>query len=145
MCEPSTSTSKPHRNCEIWHHGLGPPCCLSAYRQIAVIDGKMDSNIYQDILQENLWWSVSQLKDSWIPQQRTASKSSTEWCQRRKIILLAWPIQSTDLKLIEMLCFDLNTVIHTRHPKNTAALTVETIGNIWLRILLPKEGQPKYY
>ena len=39
--------------------------------QLAIIDGKMHSQVYQDILQENVWLSVRQLKlnRSWVMQQ----------------------------------------------------------------------------
>ena len=52
--------------------------------QLAIIDGKMNSQDYQDILQENVRLPVRQLKlnRSWVMQQDNApkhrSKSTTE-------------------------------------------------------------------
>jgi hypothetical protein len=82
----STPTSKPHPNFKVWwreHFGLG---CFAATGpgQIAIIDGKMNSHVYQDILQENVMLSVRQLKldRSWAMQQdndpKHSSKSTTE-------------------------------------------------------------------
>ena len=96
--------------------------------QLAIIDGKMNSQVYQDILQENVRLSVRQLKlnRSWVMQQdndpKHRSKSTTEWLQQKKIRLLEWPSQSPDLNPIEMLWHDLKRAVHTRHPKNIAEL-----------------------
>ena len=96
--------------------------------QIAVINGKMNSQVYQDILQENLRPSVRQLKlnRGWVMQQdndpKHRSKSTMEWLQQKKIRLLEWPSQSPDPKVIEMLWHDLKRAIHTRHPRNIAEL-----------------------
>ena len=96
--------------------------------QLAIIDGKMNSQVYQDILQENVRLSVCQLKlnRSWVMQQdndpKHRSKSTTEWLQQKKIRLLEWPSQSPDLNPIEMLWHDLKRAVHTRHPKNIAEL-----------------------
>uniref|UniRef100_A0A803JRB2 Tc1-like transposase DDE domain-containing protein n=1 Tax=Xenopus tropicalis TaxID=8364 RepID=A0A803JRB2_XENTR len=96
--------------------------------RIAIIEGKMNSQVYQDILQENLRPSVHQLKLSrrWVLQQDNdpmhRSKSTTEWLKQKKIRLLEWPSQRPDLNLIEMLWHDLKKAIYTRHPKNIAEL-----------------------
>lgn len=96
--------------------------------RIAIIEGKMNSQVYQDILQENLRPSVHQLKLNrrWVLQQdndpKHRSKSTTEWLKQKKIRLLEWPSQSPDLNPIEMLWHDLKKAIHTRHPKNIAEL-----------------------
>jgi hypothetical protein len=72
----------------------------SGHGQLAIIDEKMNSQVYQDILQGNVRLSVRQLKlnSSWVMQQDTdrkhRCKSTTEWLQQKKIHLLEWPSQS---------------------------------------------------
>ena len=83
----------------IWFAASGPG-------QLAVIDGKINSQVYQDIFQENVRLPVRQLKlnRSWVMQQdndpKHRSRSTTEWLQQMKICLLEWPSQSPDLNLI---------------------------------------------
>ena len=96
--------------------------------QLAIIDGKINSQVYQHILQENVRLSVRQLKlnRSWVMQQdndpKHRSKATTEWLQQKKIRLLEWPSPSPDLNPIEMLWHDLKRAVHTRQPKNIAEL-----------------------
>ena len=95
---------------------------------LAIIDRKMNSQVYQDIWQENVRLSVRQLKlnRSWVMKQdndpKHRSKSTTEWLQQKKICLLEWPSQSPDLNPIEMMWHDLKRAVHTRHPKNIVEL-----------------------
>ena len=98
----------------------------SGPEQLAIINGKMNSHVYQDIFQDNVRLSVRKLKlnRSWVMQQdndpKHRSKSTTEWLQQNKI--LEWPSQSPHLSPIEMLWHDLKRAVHTRHPKNNAEL-----------------------
>ena len=94
--------------------------------QLGIIEGKMNSQVYQTILQDNVRMSVHQLKlcRRWVMQQDNdpKRKSTTEWLQKNKIRLLEWPSQSPDLKPVEMLWIDLKRAIHMRRPKNMTEL-----------------------
>ena len=104
--------------------------CFSASGpgQLGIIDGKVISQVYQDILQENVRLFVRQLKlnRSWVMQQdndpKHRSKSTTEWLQQSKIHLLEWPSQSPDLNPIETLWHDPKRAAHTRNPNNISEL-----------------------
>ena len=74
--------------------------------KIHVIEGKMNSSMYQEILQQNMLPSAKLLKLSrgWMFQQdndpkHTAVKTK-EWLQRKKVKILERPSQSADLKPI---------------------------------------------
>ena len=96
--------------------------------QLAIIDRKLNSQVYQGILRENVRLSDRQFKlnRSWMMQQdndsKHRSKSTTESLQQKKIHLLEWPSQSPDLNPIKMLWHDLKRAVHTRHPKNITEL-----------------------
>ncbi len=68
--------------------------------QLAIIDGTMNSVLYQKILKENVWPSVCdlKLKRTWVMQQdndpKHTSKSTSEWLKKNKIKVLEWPNQS---------------------------------------------------
>ncbi|KAG2456946.1 TCB1 transposase, partial [Polypterus senegalus] len=96
--------------------------------RLAVIDGTMNSTVYQKILKENVRPSVHQfkLKRSWVLQQdndpKPTSKSTSEWLMKNKMKTLEWPSQSPDLNPIEMLWHDLKKAVHARKPSNKAEL-----------------------
>ena len=70
--------------------------CLDASGpgQLAIIDGKINSQVYQDIFQENVRLPVPQLKlnRSSVMQQdnnpKDRSKSTAKWLEQKKIRLL---------------------------------------------------------
>ena len=88
----------------------------SGIGQLGIIEGKINSQVYQTILQDNVRMSVRQLKlcRSWVMQQDNDPK--------HKIRLLEWPSQSPDLNLIAMLWIDLKLATHKRCPKNMTEL-----------------------
>ncbi|KAK3513152.1 hypothetical protein QTP70_007486 [Hemibagrus guttatus] len=96
--------------------------------RLAVINGTMNSAVYQKILKENVRPSVSdlELKRTWVLQQdndpKHTSKSTSEWLKKNKMKTLEWPSQSPDLNPIEMLWHDLKKVVHARKPSNVAEL-----------------------
>uniref|UniRef100_A0A8C6KDX3 Transposase Tc1-like domain-containing protein n=1 Tax=Nothobranchius furzeri TaxID=105023 RepID=A0A8C6KDX3_NOTFU len=96
--------------------------------RLAVINGTMNSTVYQNILKENVRPSVRQLKlkRSWVLQQdndtKHTSKSTSEWLNNNKMKTLEWPSQSPDLNPIEMLWHDLKKAVHARKPSNKAEL-----------------------
>ena len=67
--------------------------------KLHVIEGKMNSSMYQEILQQNMLSSVKLLK---LPPKHTAVKAK-EWFQRQKVKDLEWLSQSLDLNPIENL------------------------------------------
>uniref|UniRef100_A0A8C6PBJ9 Transposase n=1 Tax=Nothobranchius furzeri TaxID=105023 RepID=A0A8C6PBJ9_NOTFU len=96
--------------------------------KFAVINGTMNSTVYQNILKENVRPSVRQLKrkQSWVLQQdndpKHTSKSTSEWLKNNKMKTLEWPSQSPDLNPIEMLWHDLKKAVHARKASNKVEL-----------------------
>ncbi|KAK3552767.1 hypothetical protein QTP86_022344 [Hemibagrus guttatus] len=96
--------------------------------RLAVINGTMNSAVYQKILKENVRPSVCDLKlnQTWVLQQdndpKHTSKSTSEWLKKNKMKTLEWPSQSPDLNPIEMLWHDLKKVVHAGKPSNVAEL-----------------------
>lgn len=92
------------------------------------IEGIMNSQVYQEILEENVGPSVRQLgmRRSWVFQQdndpKHTSASTKSWMKKKKYKLLEWPSQSPDLNPIEMLWFDLKQQVHARNPRNIQEL-----------------------
>ncbi len=96
--------------------------------RLAVLNGTMNSAVYQKILKDNVRPSVRDLKmkRTWVLQQdndpKHTSKSTSEWLKKNKMKTLEWPSQSPDLNPIEMLWHDLKKAVHARKPSNVAEL-----------------------
>lgn len=121
---------------------------------MAVVDGKMNSQAYRDVCQENLRPSLHQLKlnRGWVMQQdnnpKHRSKSSREWFQQTVIRLMECSSQSPDPRSCGMtsrewftpdiltVLLNCNDFVQRNGPK--FFLTVwqvwsATTGNDWLR------------
>ena len=106
--------------------------------RLAIIEGTMNSKVFQDILQENDRPAVYDLKRKrgWMMQQdndpKHTSKSSKEWL-KRKICVLEWTSQSPDLNSIEMLWHDLKRAVQSRQLRNIDELK-QIRREEWLKI-----------
>ena len=93
-----------------------------------IIQGNMNSQAYQQILDQILWPSVRELKlgRKWVLHQdnhpKHTSRTTKEWLKRKRIRTLDWPSQSLDLNPIEMLWLDLKRAVHARCPSNLSQL-----------------------
>ncbi len=95
--------------------------------QPAIIDGTMNSELYQQILKENVKISVHELSlmKKWVMQQykdpKHTSRSTKEWL-KNKVNVLEWLSQSPDLNPIKMLLKDSKQAVHGRKPTNITEL-----------------------
>lgn len=89
-----------------------------------VIEGRMDSTMYRDILCKNMLPSAKLLKlpRGWIFQQDNDPKHTAvqtkEWFQAKRVRVLEWPSQSPDLNPIEHLWKQFKIQVHARNPLN---------------------------
>ncbi|KAK3561446.1 hypothetical protein QTP86_002827 [Hemibagrus guttatus] len=114
----------------------------SGQGRLHIIQGNLNSQDYQQILEENLLPSVRELKlgQKWVMQQdndpKHFSKSTKEWLKRKRFHTLDWPSQSPDINPIEMLWLDLKWAVHARCPSNLSQLA-EFCKEEWAKI--PKD------
>lgn len=115
--------------------------CFSARGtgRLHIIDGRMNGEMYRDILDKNLLPSTRKLKmkRGWTFQQdndpKHKAKVTMKWFQRKKIKLLEWPSQSPDLNPIENLWRELKIKVHRRGPRNLHDLKTVCVEE-WARI-----------
>ncbi|KAI4900273.1 hypothetical protein NFI96_023147 [Prochilodus magdalenae] len=92
------------------------------------VQGTMNSLQYQEILEENVMESVTNLRlgRRWTFQQdndpKHTSKSTRAWLNMKGWNILEWPSQSPDLNPIENLWWDLKKAVPVRKPKNVTEL-----------------------
>uniref|UniRef100_A0A8C5M7V7 Transposase n=1 Tax=Leptobrachium leishanense TaxID=445787 RepID=A0A8C5M7V7_9ANUR len=92
------------------------------------VQGTMNSLQYQEILDDNVMQSVTNLRlgKRWTFQQdndpKHTSKSTRAWLQIKGWNILEWPSQSPDLNPIENLWWDLKKAVAVRKPKNVTEL-----------------------
>ncbi|KAF7648595.1 hypothetical protein LDENG_00154270 [Lucifuga dentata] len=98
-------------------------CCFAASGpgRLAIIDGSMNSQLYQQILQENVRVSVRELKlKTSGSRSKTMTKhtchSTKEWLKQKTCNVLERPSQSPDLNPIKMLWKDLKQQFMTGSP-----------------------------
>ncbi|KAL6458360.1 hypothetical protein MHYP_G00335900 [Metynnis hypsauchen] len=88
----------------------------------------MDGAKYRDILEQNLFTSVSDLRlgRRFTFQQdndpKHTAKATLEWFKRKRVNILEWPSQSPDLNPIENLWSDLKIAVHQWKPSNLKEL-----------------------
>uniref|UniRef100_A0A8C5PAN1 Tc1-like transposase DDE domain-containing protein n=1 Tax=Leptobrachium leishanense TaxID=445787 RepID=A0A8C5PAN1_9ANUR len=92
------------------------------------VQGTMNSLQYQEILDDNVMQSVTNLRlgRRWTFQQdndpKHTSKSTRAWLQIKGWNILEWPSQSPDLNPIENLWWDLKKAVAVCKPKNVTEL-----------------------
>ena len=106
---------------------------------LCFIDGTVNANKYQNILQEHLLPSMQQFNcsENMIFQQDGASchtaKSSIKWLNDHKIKVMEWPSSSPDLNPIENLWGQIKKKLRCVRPR-TKQILKENLSELWSQI-----------
>lgn len=114
--------------------------CMSAQGlgELAFIDGIVNSEKYQQILENNLLPSIDKLKNThgeYVFQQDGASchtsKSTKVWLENHGLHPMHWPSSSPDLSPIETLWHEMKKKLRANPARNVKDLKVK-LTEIWL-------------
>lgn len=101
------------------------------------IDGRVNANKYQEILEQNLLPSIDQLSDDhgeFIFQQDGATchiaKKNKEWFAAKSITVLPWPPSSPDMSPIETIWGVMKKSLR-ESPANSLIELKARLQNIW--------------
>lgn len=114
---------------------------LNGTGEIGIINGRMNSTDYINILNKNLIISAEMmgLNDGFVFQQdndpKHTARITKKWFQDNNVDLLTWPSQSPDLNPIENLWRILKLKVYARQPRNINELK-EICVEEWLKIPL---------
>ena len=104
--------------------------CSSGVGKLHIIERTMNDKKYREILEDNLLPSARslKLKRGWTFQKdndpKDTANETKEWFRNKRINVLQWPSQSSDMNPIENLWRELKLNVQKRHPKNIAELRV---------------------
>lgn len=131
--ERKTLNSRLRASSHLWNMVAVVSCfeaCFAASgaRKLTIVDGTMNSELYEQILILNVRTCVHGLrrKRYWVMQQdndpKHTSHSTKEWLKKNKLKVLHWLSQSPDFNPIEILWKDLKWAVHLSKSGNIPEL-----------------------
>jgi hypothetical protein len=106
--------------------------------EIHIVEGSIDSEYYQTILNENMIVEMNILyPDGWWLMQDNASchvlKSTMAWLEKRGVRVIEWPANSPDLNPIENIWGMMKLIISREEPTSLGPFK-EVVKNVWAQI-----------